>query len=116
MKTIILSGLFLLSFPGYEKHDNRIDYIVSVGEVFTVELEANWTTGYSWQWENKSRVTIADTLRREYMKTSDRLGSQGKEVWTFVGKKKGKATLTFLYKRPFETGYVEKKEFRIKVK
>jgi predicted secreted protein len=96
-----------------EKQD---DYTISVGKIINLELEANWSTGYSWHWENKNEPNIVDTLKREYVEGKKR-GSTGKEIWTFIGKNKGKEKIALLYKRAsIDSIYDNKKEFIIEVK
>jgi len=110
---IFICNLFLLN--SCERHDLGVDHTISIGETINLELEANWSTGYSWHWENKDAINIVDTLKREYVEDPKR-GSTGKEVWTFIAKKEGKEKLVFVYKRGWETTYESKKAFFVKVK
>jgi len=110
---IFICKLFLLN--SCEKQNYDADYTISFDKTINIELEANWSTGYSWHWENKDAINIVDTLKREYVEEYRR-GSTEKEIWTFIGKKKGDEKLVFVYKRAQETTYENKKEFFIKVK
>jgi predicted secreted protein len=91
------------------------DYAVRTGNTFSIELEANHTTGYSWHWDNCGSVSIVDSLGCEYAAESNRIGSNGKEIWTFIGKNRGEDSLVFIYRRPFEQVAVDKRTFRIRV-
>ena len=113
MILIFTCNLFLLN--SCEKQDPDTDYTISIGKTINLELEANWSTGYSWYWENQDAVNIVDTLKREYIEETG-LGRMGKEIWTFIGVSKGKDKITLLYKRPWDLIYDNKKEFIIEVK
>ncbi len=73
---------------------------INVGDQFTIELEANWSTGYSWDWENSLEVSVVDTTGRIYIQSDPGLGgTTGIEKWTFVGKLVGEETLRFVYRK-----------------
>ena len=115
MSLIILTcNLLLLNSCNKQEYD--ADYTISIGKPIDIELEANWSTGYSWYWENKDAVSTMDTLKREYIEAQG-VGRTGKEIWTFVGISKGEEKITLLYKRAsIDSIYANKKEFIIKVK
>ena len=115
MKKLILipTCLLLISFYGCERN-NEIDYIVSINSTFTIVLPSNPSTGYSWYWQEK-RIGVVDSLKTEYY-NEEGIGKEGKEIWTFIARKKGKEKLVFAYKRIHETTYESKKEFFVKVK
>jgi len=111
---ILICNLFFLS--SCEKQEYDTTYTISIGKTIDIELEANWSTGYSWYWENKDAVSSIDTLKREYIEEQGK-GKPGKEIWTFVGINKGKEKITLLYKRASaDSIYVNKKEFIVKIK
>lgn len=90
---------------------------VRQGEVFKVILKANHSTGYSWQWDNKSAESIVDSVYMDYVLSDKAItGAGGNEIWEFKAKKKGEQKLIMLYKRPWEKdGVAEKREVLIKV-
>lgn len=73
------------------------------GQQFTIVLGANHTTGYRWQLANGTDKNIVGLLGSEY-KASDegRVGSGGREVWTFLAKSQGRTKISFRYARPWE--------------
>jgi predicted secreted protein len=117
MKTLIVL-LCTLLFNNCEKQNNDIDYQISINDTIDIELEANWSTGYSWYWLNKADVSIVDTLKREYREDTNRRGATGVEIWSFIGKQKGECTITLVYKRAYQTNseYENRKDFLIVVK
>lgn len=90
---------------------------VRQGEVFKVILKANHSTGYSWQWENKTDTSIVDSVYVDYVLSDKAItGSGGNEIWEFRAKKKGEQKLIMIYKRPWEKeGTFEKKEILVRV-
>lgn len=114
MLIILICSLF---FNNCKKQINDADYTISIdNKTINIELEANWSTGYSWYWGNKDAMNIVDTLKREYIEDTSRRGAPGKEIWTFVGKNKGEGKIILLYKRSVNDSIFEnKKEFLIKV-
>ena len=90
---------------------------VRKGEVFKIILKANHSTGYSWQWENKSKNSILDSVYMQYTLSDKAItGSGGNEIWEFKANKKGQEKLIMVYKRPWEEGKgIERREIYIKV-
>lgn len=86
----------------YGKEGTNIS--VKTGENFTIELEQNITTGYSWTY------TIADEsiiklIKDDYItKESDKklVGAGGLRVLTFEALKAGGTTILLVYERSFE--------------
>eukprot|EP00292_Cryptomonas_paramecium_P024196 CAMPEP_0113680918 /NCGR_PEP_ID=MMETSP0038_2-20120614/11640_1 /TAXON_ID=2898 /ORGANISM="Cryptomonas paramecium" /LENGTH=144 /DNA_ID=CAMNT_0000599461 /DNA_START=13 /DNA_END=447 /DNA_ORIENTATION=- /assembly_acc=CAM_ASM_000170 len=77
---------------------------LDVGDEFTVNLESNPTTGYSWQLVSSSEYI--EKVDNKYVATSSQpglVGGGGTDVWTFKGKAPGSGELVFAYKRPWET-------------
>jgi inhibitor of cysteine peptidase len=72
------------------------------GSKFMIELEANPTTGYSWQLSAPpgDQVSLID---QDYTPTGQQQpGSGGVQQFTFEAKTAGKTTLAFDYVRPWE--------------
>ena len=75
------------------------------GNIATVELKGNPTTGYSWDY-TMSPEGIVREVSSDYVpdKTDDNVtGSGGKFVFTFEAVSAGEAELVFSYFRPWET-------------
>jgi inhibitor of cysteine peptidase len=112
MKQIFLLALIcvgLLSFQSRMK--------VRQGEIFKVVLKANHSTGYSWQWENKTNESIIDSVYMDYVLSDKPLtGAGGNEIWEFRAKRRGDQKLIMEYKRPWEKeGAFEKREIFVRV-
>lgn len=76
---------------------------VTAGQRFIIVLGANHTTGYRWELTNDGDKNIVELVGSEY-KVSDegKVGSGGREVWTFLAKSPGKTRISFRYVRPWE--------------
>ena len=114
--TVILA---IFIFYGCNKNE-EVDYTVSCNDTFTIVLPSVLhTAGYSWRWIDE-RKGIVDSLTREYINDDElmMLGSEGKDVWTFVAKKKGREKIVFVYQRWFDetSEEMQKTEFIVKVK
>ena len=74
-----------------------------VGQTVNLRFESNPTTGYLWTITDKEGY---DALKRmgdyKYIPSSGRVGSGGIQIYTFEGAKRGKVTLVFEYRRPWE--------------
>ena len=74
-----------------------------VGELFTVTLDANPTTGYSWDFAKPIDGAILKLASSEFKRPDTKLmGAGGKQIWTFRAMDKGKTTITLKYFRPWE--------------
>lgn len=73
------------------------------GQKFTIILGANHTTGYRWELSSSIDKNIVELVGSAY-ETSDtqKVGSGGREVWTFLAKSPGKTKVSFKYFRPWE--------------
>jgi inhibitor of cysteine peptidase len=84
--------------------------------VFTVTLESNQTTGYSWELKEIGDTSILQKTSNEYIAPDTNLvGAGGQEVWTFKALKAGETTLTMEYSQPWERGDKANKTFSITV-
>ena len=102
----ILLLAFLLAFvAACEKEEQNDEIEVASGDSFTIELRANWSTGYHWNWSNRDQVTIADTTGLEYRPDDPGLGGTGgTETWSFTALNEGEDHLVFEYLPPGSTG------------
>jgi predicted secreted protein len=75
----------------------------SVGKTFTITLEANLTTSYSWRLAVPLDASILKQVGNIYQQpTSGNMGAPGNEVWKFEAVGKGVTEIVFEYARPFE--------------
>ena len=91
---------------------------VSLGKEFTISLEANPTTGYTWE-----AICDAHFLKLKEKKfeplapkgsgSALPLGSPGKAVFTFIPIKTGQTTIKMIYQRPWEKTPTQEEVFTI---
>lgn len=100
--------------PSVRKRPSTIES--KVGDTFTIPLEANHTTGYSWRLAQSPDSAILKQLGEKYEEdNSGSVGAGGVETWTFQAMSKGSTTLVFEYVRPFEKGVPPTKTSRFKI-
>lgn len=73
---------------------------VPTGKIITIPLEADYSTGFSWQLTKISDKTVIEFVKKEYTEKKESPGVI--ERWSFKTLKKGKAALIFEFKRPGE--------------
>lgn len=86
----------------YGKDDTKIT--VGAGDTFSIELEANPTTGYDWKAtisDDKVVALVSNIYKATPVDTAI-VGSGGVDVITFKGLEKGNAVITLVYERSFE--------------
>jgi len=77
--------------------------LVSAGEQFSIALDSNMTTGYSWQMAKKAVGPVVKFIGSDYRNpVSNMAGAGGVEHWTFIAQSAGTEQLTFRYLRPWE--------------
>ena len=75
---------------------------VTLLKEFTVTLEANPTTGFSWRVASHDRNYL-QLLRHRFEKPNPpRPGAPGRQCFDFLPLKSGTTTITFHYQRPYE--------------
>lgn len=87
---------------------DKTNIVVSVDSPeFTIKLESNPTTGYSW-FLHEYNATLVQPVKREFIQGDKKLiGSPGYDLWTFKIKPAGfivpqQTTIRFAYARPWE--------------
>lgn len=76
---------------------------VLAGKQFSIMLNANHTTGYSWRLAKPLDPVMLKLISDDYhAATSDAVGAPGEEAWTFEAVAAGNVELDFEYVRPFE--------------
>ncbi len=74
-----------------------------VGEEFTITLDSNPTTGYSWKLSDDFSEGVVELLGSEYKPTEiQRIGGGGKNIWRFKAIAVGETQITLYYRRPWE--------------
>ena len=115
--------------------DSKETYIpVKSGQKFTIEIEGNPSTGYSWFLETPEKIERSGLLKAtnlnkhnsgDYYRSSElnknetevlRVGSGGLFHFKFLaGEKSGHEEITFIYKRPWDEEDQIKKTIIVKV-
>jgi inhibitor of cysteine peptidase len=90
---------------------NQVDRIeVSEGDIFTITLCSNPTTGYSWaetaQISDTAVVRQNDQEFTEAELSDDEplVGAPGTHAWTFTATQAGESVITLAYGQPWEGG------------
>lgn len=84
----------------------RREIEVPAGRDLTISLCSNPSTGFGWQDAEVSDESVLAQEDRRYVEPSDagdRVGSAGREVWTYKAVSRGQGTIFVEYRRPWET-------------
>ena len=112
-------GIILLAGPGcgndnsspaqppekkiYTEKDSIIR--VTVRMEFSIILESNPTTGYSWTFSAPPDNKVIELTDDEFIPPDNlRKGAPGKQLWTFRARGEGETTISLAYVRPWEKG------------
>ncbi len=94
--------------------DNSTHIFLNVGDVISIKLTSNVTTGYSWD-----AVSVPACLLREAsqqkQKSNPRIGESGFQVFVFRAKEACNAVVALNYFRPFEKDKPPARTFTIDV-
>jgi inhibitor of cysteine peptidase len=107
----------------FTKEDNITKQVeVKTGDVFTVALDSNATTGFSWT--EQAKIADANILKQtghQYVApksndgTKPATGMSGIEEWWFTAGQTGTTTATMSYSRPWEGGEKDARTFVLTV-
>jgi inhibitor of cysteine peptidase len=115
MRTFVVISVFLAIalFSGCDTNgtsltdaDNGKQIIVKSGEVMTVTLVSNPTTGYSWQVMEIDNAILVQDGEPEYKQSSSTeglVGAGSTETFIFKAVGSGETMLGLGYKRPWES-------------
>jgi inhibitor of cysteine peptidase len=89
---------------------------VNTGDTFVIALDANPTTGYSWQASPNADVEFVKS--KQVQGNSNAIGAPGTQQLTFKAVQQGSTVLVLNYLRPFEPSVppVQTEEFDVTVK
>ncbi|MFZ5449865.1 MAG: protease inhibitor I42 family protein [Thermodesulfobacteriota bacterium] len=109
---LIILGIVIAAAAGVTKMN------VSLGKEFNISLEANPTTGYTWEANYDAHFLKLKGKRFEPLAPKGRetmplLGSPGKAVFTFIPLKTGQTTIKMIYQRPWEKTPAQEEEFTV---
>lgn len=78
---------------------------VFCGQRFELALASNPTTGYSWALAKRLEPRVVTLAENRYCANdAAAAGAGGVEVWTFVARHEGTASIALAYRRPWEKG------------
>ena len=91
---------------------------VNLGKEFTISLEANPTTGYTWDAHYdahflKLKESKFEPLAPSGPESALPLGSPGKAVFMFIPIKTGQTTINMIYQRPWEKTPAQEEAFTV---
>jgi inhibitor of cysteine peptidase len=85
--------------------DNHKQISLDIGQLFVVELEANPTTGYRWDYQQEGNAFLEPVGESRYQAGAapiGMVGGGGREYFTFRAANAGQQILKLEYHRPFE--------------
>lgn len=85
------------------EHPTTEQIVASVNVPFSITLESNPTTGYSWELASRLDANVLELLHHSYQRGgSAGMGAGGSELWTFEPLCTGFTTIVLRYRRPWE--------------
>jgi len=88
--------------PPQVPHETLPPVTAQVGEQFTVALDSNPSTGYSWQIVGFDQAVVT-LLSSEFRRADNPMpGASGRQIWTFKAASKGGTNISLKYIRPWE--------------
>jgi inhibitor of cysteine peptidase len=87
---------------------------VAVGARFSVELEENPTTGYTWSSPEFDEKVLAPAGDR-YTPAGGAIGGGGSHVFEFVARAAGRTAIRLAYRRSWERGVPPEASFELTV-
>jgi predicted secreted protein len=84
--------------------DPSIPIEIHTGDRFTIVLDANVTTGYSWVFGTPVDENILRLVKSDYISSKNGMtGTGGNQVWVFEALQPGTTMITLKYERSWET-------------
>jgi len=72
------------------------------GQTFTLTLDSNPTTGYSWEFVGLDSQNVVEVVKQEYKADSKLIGSGGVDTIRLKAVQVGEAVITLVYHRSWE--------------
>lgn len=94
--------------------NNGKNIITRTGQKFTISLDSNPTTGYTW-FPRFNRMIIKLLSHDFHPSSRTALGGPGNEVFTFQAVSQGTDEVKMFYKRNWEKRFLAKKKFAVNV-
>lgn len=101
----VAMGLVAFVLGGADAADQTLRLVV--GQPATIDLDENPSTGYGWAIDTQasSNLSLLDVEDRGFSKQADdkAIGAPGIHRWSVRATSPGNASITFVYRRPWET-------------
>jgi len=110
---LIMATALMLAAVTYTGDYNGKTVMVNAGDTFTVKLDENPTTGYSWNLTADSGLQVDGGQYVPY--STGLMGSGGYHTWTIKAVKAGTYRINGIYKRPWESISGQEKTFTLTV-
>ncbi len=95
--------------------DNGSEIELKKGQTLAITLEANPTTGYTWEIAELGERVLRQVGEIEFEPESELIGAGGVQIIRFEVVNAGQATLKLVYHRPWETDVEPLRTFSIQV-
>jgi inhibitor of cysteine peptidase len=95
--------------------DNNSEIKIKKGDLITVKLAGNVTTGYQWEWLSDEAALLEENGDPDYKVDNNLIGAGGMYTFSFTADQSGEGTLHLIYHRSFETGVAPIQEFSVKI-
>lgn len=117
--SLLLAGTAGCSPPKEVKlgtEDNGRQIELRRGQTLVITLEANPTTGYTWEVREPSEERILRQAgEAEFQPQSELMGAPGVQILRFEAVSAGQTTLNLVYHRPWEEGVEPLETFSLQV-
>lgn len=110
--------------PGVDLNavDGTVPVQAQVGQVLSIRLTGNASTGYSWEWDEAAAAGVLVRERDPVQADSNEpaasppvVGSPSTQTWRFRAAKPGNAELRLDYRRPWEQGIAPVQSVRLQI-
>jgi inhibitor of cysteine peptidase len=116
---LIIVAVLMVRGPGevqLTEADNGSTIELKSGQALSITLEANPTTGYTWEVvESPDEQVMRQVGKIEFKPESEAIGAGGVQIIRFEVVNAGQTNLTLIYHRPWETDVEPLKTFALHV-
>ena len=117
---IFIVSLFALAACGVPvaklvEADNGTSVDLKTGETFTISLEGNPTTGYSWEVSSIDPAVVEQVGEPDFKSDSKLIGAGGMFTFTFKAVSPGSAPVMLVYHRSWEKDVTPMYEYQVTV-
>ncbi|WP_209615980.1 protease inhibitor I42 family protein [Methanolobus bombayensis] len=86
----------------FSENDSQSTVYAIAGDIITIELEENPTTGYSWKMTYSEGLKLEEDKFLEASTNVSLVGAGGSHMWIFQVIETGEQNISAIYKRPWE--------------